>query len=101
MLSDSEFCKVIQKYQKTYKRSPTYRELVDLTPYHSTSAIAHRLDVLEKKGMIERDRKLSRSIRVIKVHHKVKKVSKNKRLDNRDPRYPKIRPGILGQIVQN
>lgn len=101
MLSNLEFCKIIKKYQKKYHRSPTYRELMSLTSYKSTSAVAHRIDVLEKLGMIERDRKLSRSIRVVVVHHKVKKVSKNKSLDHRNPRYPKVRPGVLGQIVQN
>lgn len=93
-MSHLDLVAVIRDYQRTYKRSPTIRELVSLTPYSSTSAVSHRLDVIERQGLIVRDRKIARSIRIVKVHHKMKKVRNHKGFEDRKPSGKEDRPSL-------
>jgi len=54
----------LQEYQRANKYPPSIREIGEKTGISSTSVVNHYLDQLEKKGMIERDRKISRGVRL-------------------------------------
>ena len=54
----------LQDYQRENKYPPSIREIGEKTGISSTSVVNYYLDQLEKKGMIERDRKISRGVRV-------------------------------------
>jgi repressor LexA len=54
----------LQEYQRANKYPPSIREIGEKTGISSTSVVNYYLDQLEKKGMIERDRKISRGVRV-------------------------------------
>ena len=54
----------IQKYQREYKHPPSIREIGENCDISSTSVVNYYLDQLEKSGYIERDRKISRGLRV-------------------------------------
>jgi len=45
-----------------YGFPPTVRELKDEVGYHSTSAMAYRLDLCERLGLIQRVPRLARSV---------------------------------------
>jgi repressor LexA len=55
----------IQEYQRKYKHPPSIREIGENCDISSTSVVNYYLDQLEKSGYIERDRKISRGLRVI------------------------------------
>ena len=55
----------IQEYQRKYKHPPSIREIGENCDISSTSVVYYYLDQLEKNGYIERDRKISRGLRVI------------------------------------
>jgi repressor LexA len=55
----------IQEYQRKYKHPPSIREIGENCDISSTSVVNYYLDQLEKSGHIERDRKISRGLRVI------------------------------------
>ncbi len=55
----------IQDYQRKYKHPPSIREIGENCGISSTSVVNYYLDQLEKSGHIERDRKISRGLRVI------------------------------------
>jgi len=55
----------IQEYQRKYKHPPSIREIGENCGISSTSVVNYYLDQLEKTGHIERDRKISRGLRVI------------------------------------
>lgn len=55
----------IQEYQRKYKHPPSIREIGENCDISSTSVVNYYLDQLEKSGYIERDRKISHSLRVI------------------------------------
>ena len=55
----------IQEYQRKYKHPPSIREIGENCDISSTSVVNYYLDQLEKNGYIERDRKISRGLRVI------------------------------------
>ena len=52
------------EYQRANKYPPSIREIGERTGISSTSVVNYYLDQLEKKGLIERDRKISRGVRV-------------------------------------
>jgi len=52
------------EYQRENKYPPSIREIGVKTGITSTSVVNYYLDQLEKKGMIERDRKISRGVRL-------------------------------------
>jgi repressor LexA len=54
----------LQDYQRENKYPPSIREIGEKTGISSTSVVNYYLDQLEKKGMIERDRKISRGVRL-------------------------------------
>ena len=54
----------IQDYQRKYKHPPSIREIGENCGISSTSVVNYYLDQLEKNGYIERDRKISRGLRV-------------------------------------
>jgi len=55
----------LSEYQRANKYPPSIREIGEKTGISSTSVVNYYLDQLEKKGMIERDRKISRGVRVL------------------------------------
>jgi repressor LexA len=55
----------IEDYQREYKHPPSIREIGENCGISSTSVVNYYLDQLEKSGHIERDRKISRGLRVI------------------------------------
>src|SRR5574340_631292 len=54
----------IQDYQRKHKHPPSIREIGESCDISSTSVVNDYLDQLEKSGHIERDRKISRALRV-------------------------------------
>jgi repressor LexA len=58
----------IQEYQRKHKHPPSIREIGESCDISSTSVVNYYLDQLEKNGYIERDRKISRGLRVTGVN---------------------------------
>jgi repressor LexA len=54
----------LSEYQRENRYPPSIREIGNKTGITSTSVVNYYLDQLEKKGMIERDRKISRGVRL-------------------------------------
>lgn len=54
----------IQEYQGKHKHPPSIREIGEHCDISSTSVVNYYLDQLEKSGHIERDRKISRGLRL-------------------------------------
>jgi repressor LexA len=54
----------LQQYQRANKYPPSIREIGEKTGISSTSVVNYYLDQLEKRGLIERDRKISRGVRL-------------------------------------
>ncbi len=59
---------VLQQYQRDNRYPPSIREIGEKTGITSTSVVNYYLDQLEKKGLIERDRKISRGVRLAGVN---------------------------------
>lgn len=86
IISDAKFCGIIKRFHRTHRYPPSIRDLVGLTPYSSTSSVDYRVRKLVAKGKLIRRAKVARSIRVVEVHHKVKKIGKSQSLSQRkDP----------------
>jgi repressor LexA len=54
----------LQEYQRDNHYPPSIREIGEKTGISSTSVVNYYLDQLEKRGMIQRDRKISRGVRI-------------------------------------
>lgn len=54
----------IAQYQREYKHPPSIREIGEACDISSTSVVNYYLDQMEKSGVIERDRKISRGVRL-------------------------------------
>jgi repressor LexA len=54
----------LKEYQRMNKYPPSIREIGEKTGISSTSVVNYYLDQLEKRGLIERDRKISRGVRL-------------------------------------
>ncbi|MBC7876070.1 MAG: repressor LexA [Anaerolineales bacterium] len=54
----------IEEYQRKFKHPPSIREIGEDCSISSTSVVNYYLDQLEKSGHIERDRKISRGVRL-------------------------------------
>jgi repressor LexA len=54
----------IEEYQSEHKHPPSIREIGEHCEISSTSVVNYYLDQLEKNGHIERDRKISRGVRL-------------------------------------
>lgn len=55
----------IETYQREHKHPPSIREIGEHCDISSTSVVNYYLDQLEKAGHIERDRKISRGMRLV------------------------------------
>lgn len=58
----------LKEYQRENKYPPSIREIGIKTGISSTSVVNYYLDQLEKKGLIERDRKISRGVRLAETN---------------------------------
>jgi repressor LexA len=58
----------LKEYQRENKYPPSIREIGIKTGISSTSVVNYYLDQLEKKGFIERDRKISRGVRLAETN---------------------------------
>lgn len=54
----------IASYQREHKHPPSIREIGENCDISSTSVVNYYLDQLEKEGLLERDRKISRGMRL-------------------------------------
>jgi len=54
----------LSEYQRENHYPPSIREIGEKTGISSTSVVNYYLDQLEKRGMIQRDRKISRGVRL-------------------------------------
>ena len=54
----------IESYQREHKHPPSIREIGEYCDISSTSVVNYYLDQLEKAGHLERDRKISRGMRL-------------------------------------
>ncbi len=54
----------LQEYQRENRYPPSIREIGEKTGISSTSVVNYYLDQLEKRGLIQRDRKISRGVRL-------------------------------------
>ena len=54
----------IASYQREHKHPPSIREIGEYCDISSTSVVNYYLDQLEKSGLLERDRKISRGMRL-------------------------------------
>jgi repressor LexA len=61
----------IQDYQRKSKHPPSIREIGENCGISSTSVVNYYLDQLEKNGYIERDRKISRGVRLTGINASV------------------------------
>ncbi len=57
---------ILEKFQTQYGYPPSIREICDKTGISSTSVVNYYLEQLEQMGYIERDRRVSRGVRVLK-----------------------------------
>jgi len=57
----------IAEYQSEHKHPPSIREIGENCDISSTSVVNYYLDQLEKSGHIERDRKISRGVRLTNI----------------------------------
>jgi repressor LexA len=55
----------IRRFVNEHRFPPTIREIGEAVGISSTSVVNYNLNALEKKGMIERDRNVSRGLRVV------------------------------------
>ena len=55
----------IASYQREHKHPPSIREIGEHCKISSTSVVNYYLDQLEKEGLLERDRKISRGMRLV------------------------------------
>jgi repressor LexA len=55
----------IGSYQGTHQRPPTMREIADASGLKAVSAVYAQLGYLEDMGLIERDPRVSRGIRLV------------------------------------
>lgn len=56
----------LERFQEQYGYPPSIRELCDDTGISSTSVVNYYLDQLKEMGYIERDRRVSRGVRLLK-----------------------------------
>lgn len=62
---------VLERFQDQYGYPPSIREICDKANISSTSVVNYYLDQLEDMGYIERDRRVSRGVRVLKPLEKI------------------------------
>ena len=57
---------VLERFQEQSGYPPSIREICDKTSISSTSVVNYYLEQLEEMGYIERDRRVSRGVRLLK-----------------------------------
>jgi len=57
---------VLERFQEQFGYPPSIREICDKTSISSTSVVNYYLEQLEEMGYIERDRRVSRGVRLLK-----------------------------------
>jgi repressor LexA len=57
---------VLESFQDQYGYPPSIREICNMADISSTSVVNYYLDQLEEMGHIERDRRVSRGMRLVK-----------------------------------
>lgn len=97
---------VLEYYKKNVGYPPSIREIGKEADISSTSVVNYYLDQLEEQGYIERDRKISRGMRLIKnVSGQLMETAANVRATMEDmiliPRLGKIGAGIVMQPTQS
>lgn len=97
---------VLEHYQKNVGYPPSIREIGKEADISSTSVVNYYLDQLEEQGYIERDRKISRGMRLIKnVSGQLMGTAANVRAAMEEmiliPRLGKIGAGIVMQPTQS
>jgi repressor LexA len=67
-LSDRQkkILEVLERFQVQYGYPPSIREICEKAGISSTSVVNYYLDQLEEMGIIERDRRVSRGVRILK-----------------------------------
>ena len=71
--------KVLEKHQAESGYPPSIREIGKQTGISSTSVVNYYLNQLEEEGYIERDRKISRGVRLVKnLSGQMKEAEANK-----------------------
>lgn len=67
-LSDRQkrILEVLERFQDQYGYPPSIREICEKAGISSTSVVNYYLDQLEDMGIIERDRRVSRGVRILK-----------------------------------
>lgn len=63
-LRQLEALRAVYEHRQKFDRAPTYRELCRVLGVRSTNGVSDLLRPLEKKGCLERDRTIARSMRV-------------------------------------
>lgn len=66
-LRQLEALRAVYEHRQKFDRAPTYRELGRVLGIRSTNGVNELLRLLEKRGCLERDAVLSRSMRVTKL----------------------------------
>lgn len=87
---------VLEKYQNETGYPPSIREIGKETGISSTSVVNYYLNQLEEEGYIERDRKISRGVRLVKgIGEQVQQAADGVRAVLEDL----IRVPVIGRIV--
>lgn len=61
---DLEVLSVIDRSVRENQYPPTLREIADVANYASTSAVVYCLEHMQELGLIERDARISRGLRI-------------------------------------
>lgn len=65
----------ISQYQRENKHPPSIREIGEACSISSTSVVNYYLDQLEKEGLLERDRKISRQLRIVSKNTEIQSIA--------------------------
>lgn len=76
-LRQQKILQFIREFYHDHHFPPTIREIGERVDISSTSVVNYNLNVLEKKGFITRDRKVSRGLRVIEPEEESRPAAPN------------------------
>jgi repressor LexA len=71
----NKIIELLEKYQE-HQKYPSIREICEETGISSTSVVNYYLDQLEQWGYIERDRRISRGVRLVKTAEGISQTDK-------------------------
>lgn len=63
-ISDVEFAKIVFDFKRTKGYAPSIRELCEITGLKSTSTVYNRIAKLRKLGVLSKEDKLTRTLRI-------------------------------------